>query len=46
MDWNSPGAIVMALILIVAPILGVAWAEVEFFIKRRRERRAARRAGR
>ncbi|GEM_PF-1941584 len=39
MDWNSPGAIVIALILVVPTILGIAWAEIETFIKRRRERR-------
>lgn len=27
MDWNSPGAIVMALIFIVAPIIGIASAD-------------------
>jgi len=39
MDWDSPGAIVMALILIVAPILGIVSAEIQFFIKRRRSRK-------
>lgn len=39
MDWNSPGAIVMAVIFIVAPIIGIASAEAELFIKRCRARK-------
>lgn len=39
MDWNSPGAIAIAFILLVPAVLAVCSVEIELFIKRRRAHR-------